>query len=160
VIGALAFALAIASTGDGSRAFARAAVGPEPVRAYVDLGPILVPSEVGNRERFDKLLQLEGDRLGADGFFVSEGDPTAFYAPGMTSPPFWSQSLGPVMVVPMAIVALLHKESRHPVVLRAYTFRDLQSTTRERLMSLSRQVVLGEITVAEFEMRRTELLAN
>ncbi|HSI02823.1 MAG: hypothetical protein ACAI38_16560 [Myxococcota bacterium] len=157
----VALGVAVLLAGDSSRAFAPARLGPEPLREFVDLGPVAVPNVVADRRRFDRLLQLEGDRLDADGFFITEGDPAGIYAPGMNvSLGLFSGLLGPFALVPALFELAITPQPTHTVVLRAYTFRDLPAKTRQRLLEISRQVVVGEMSVADFEAERERLLTN
>ncbi len=157
----IALLVAVALLAPQPRPFKAALLGPEPVRAYVDLGPIVTTHELGSRKKATAFLQLEADRLGADGFFVSAGDPAALYSPDPyfvgTGNAAWA-TIGAIM----AVAALFsHKADQSPrAVLRAYTFRDLPKETRDALARICAQLVTGEISIAAFEAERERLLAN
>ena len=153
----IAVVLAVALAAGDARAFTPARLGPEPLRAHVDLGPIVIRTELANRDQFLRYLQLEGDRLRADGFFIAEGDPAAAAAPAMASSA-WYANLRELAVVPMVLEGLTAKPRTATIVVHAYTFRDMPGTSRARLDELNAALMRGETSVASFEAERERIL--
>lgn len=174
---ALAVVAALVSAGD-NRAFSRAELGLEPVRAYTDIGPVVV-RRTSNANKLRRELQVIADRLGADGFFVEQRDPFLVYGEEASHAP--TKALGDSEIVPGSkrdrtaadadvfylvgaavgtVYDLFKTKVDNRAFLRAYTYRELPQATRDELLTISRRLVMGQITPVEADAQRLALLSN
>lgn len=131
--------------------------GP-PQEPFVDLGPILM-SEVHDRAELTQRLQLEADRLHADGFILeSEGLYDTYRVPIATARP---EALSIAFAVAAALASeapLAPSAERNPYYwVRAYRL-GAQPSLQLELHALHRALLAGELEPGEYAARRLRLL--
>lgn len=166
---ALAVAIALAANAPGyTRELPKRAIGAKPTRAHADLGPIVFPAKLKGRDKLAAYLASEADRLGADGFYIEGIEPPRRDDTPYSPTPGSNFGGGPlsasegVIVAGIAVLVALTVYGAKPKtdngVVHAFTFRTLPKETRDGLETAAAEALARRITIAEFEMRRTELL--
>lgn len=186
----MALVTLLAANEEYTRPFQRNIIGPEPKQAHTDLGPIVVPVRIKKGKELEQYLHTEAKRLGADGFYVtglterqssaqptppggvdpwSNPDPLDRGAKARQEASYTSPGVDAEAMLVLGTALALTELVRHELAkgrptknstIHAFTYRALPAETRAALSAIASDALAGRLSIAEFELRRSELLAS